>query len=218
MMLQKLPTLMSPFLAQVQVIHVANAAGGTVITPAPADPPAPPDMPGSNDAALAELRANVAKIQANAKVIASAAKAKAKADLEQARVSTAKIAADIDADNAKAGDDGDTTAHSGTAIGSVHHKKSSSNAEDVAVPVVAMFLVFAFLIVRTVMAPFSQRAAARRAGPLPVPGRAQGLTDDEQAILLKLQRTISQMERRIESLETILIDDTRTKEKHGTQH
>ena len=78
-------------------------------------------------------------------------------------------------------------------------------------------MVFVFLIVRSVMAPFTQRAAARRAGSVPAPG-GQGLTDDEQAILLKLQRTLVQMERRIESLETILIDETRTKEKYGTKH
>ena len=33
----------------------------------------------------------------------------------------------------------------------------------------------------------------------------------------KLQRTLAQMESRVESLETILIDQARTKEKYGTK-
>ena len=167
---------------------------------------------------MAELRANVAKIKANAKAIASAAQAKAKADVEQARISTAKIAAEADHDNDKGGDEpGNTTIQNGTNTVVVHHKKSGSDETGYVVPCMAIFFVFSWLIVKAVMAPFNQRATARRAGAAPS-ATGQGLTEDEQAILLKLQRTIGQMERRIESLETILIDETRTKEKYGTQH
>ena len=208
---------MSPFLAQVQVINVPHGTVVNAVAPAAPEAPAPPESPGDSDSALAELRANVAKIQANAKAIASAAKAKAKADIEQARLSAAKAAAEADHDNDK--DDegsGDTTIHSGTSSVVIHHKKSSDDVPAVVVPCVAIFFVFSWLIIRSVMAPFNQRAAARRAGSTP-PGPGAGLTEDEQAILLKLQRTLVQMERRIESLETILIDETRTKEKYGTK-
>ena len=204
---------MSSFLDQVQVINVANPAGGTLRTAAPPEPPAPPATPESGDAAMAELQAYLAKAQASVKAAAKSAKAKAKAEAEQARIASAKIAAEADSD--KDGDEsGVTTIQNGTNTVVVHHKKSSDDAY-VAIPIVGM--VFAFLIIRAVMAPFTQRAAARRAGTAAAPS-GQGLTEDEQAILLKLQRTIGQMERRIESLETILIDETRTKEKYGTQH
>ena len=212
MMLQDLPTLMSPFLAQVQVFNVAH---GTFGTAAPAAP-APPDPPENSETALAEIQANVAKIKANAKAIASAAKAKAAADLEKARLDTQKVAAQADADDAKE-DSGDTTIRSGTNTVVVHHKKSGDDVAGFVVPCVAIFFVFSWLIVKAVMAPFNQRVAARRAGGPPTVPSRQGLTDDEQAILLKLQRTLGQMERRIESLETILIDETRTKEKYGTK-
>ena len=204
---------MSPFLAQVQVFNVAH---GTFGIAAPAEPaaPAPPDPPENSETALTEIQANVAKIKAKAKAIVSAAKAEAAANLEKARVDTQKIAAQADADDVKE-DSGDTTIRNGTNTVVVHHKKSVDDVAGFVVPCVAIFFVFSWLIVKAVMAPFNQRVAARRVGG-PVPTRP-GLTDDEQAILLKLQRTLGQMERRIESLETILIDETRTKEKYGTK-
>ena len=216
-MLQELPKLMSPFLAQIQVINVANAAGSTVMTSSPPDAPDSPDNPVDNEAALADIRANVAKINANAKAIANAAKAKAKADLEAARISTAKVAAEAERDNDKDGQEsGDTTIRNGTNSVVIHHKHSDTDSPGFVVPCVAIFFVFSWLIVKAVMAPFNQRAAAKRTGSTP-PASGQVLTDDEQAILLKLQRTIVQMERRVESLETILIDQTRNKEKYGTK-
>lgn len=57
-----------------------------------------------------------------------------------------------------------------------------------------------------------------RGGPGGNPAPTGGLTAEEQAVLLKLQQTLAQMERRIESLETILIDQARTTEKYGTKH
>ena len=209
---------MSPFLAQVQVINVARDIGGVSIAAVPPAAPAPPDTSTVNDDALREIQANVAKIKANAASIASAAKAKAAADLERARISTAKLAAEVDADNDQDSDhSGDTTIHSGTSSVVMHRsKKSGGDDAGIIVPCVAIFFVFSWLIIRAVMAPFGQKIAARRAGAAPT--TAQGLTDEEQAILVKLQRTIGQMERRIESLETILIDETRTKENYGTKH
>ena len=158
-------------------------------------------------------------MKANAATIAGAAKAKAAAEVERARVATAKIAAEVDRDNDKDNEgSGDTTVKSGTSSVVIHHKKSSDDVPAIVVPCLAIFFVFSWLIVKAVMAPFSQRTAARRAGGAAPPSTGQGLTEDEQAILLKLQRTLVQMERRIESLETILIDETRTKEKYGTKH
>ena len=81
-------------------------------------------------------------------------------------------------------------------------------------PIVAIVFVFLWLIVKALMAPFTQRAARRGQ---PSAEGAQSLSEEEQAVLVKLQRTIVQMERRIESLETILIDEHRTKEKYGNK-
>lgn len=72
------------------------------------------------------------------------------------------------------------------------------------VPIVAIVFTFLWLIVKTLMAPFTARAA--RGAP---PAGAAGLSEEEHAILEKLQRTIVQMEDRVEALETILIEERR---------
>ena len=105
-----------------------------------------------------------------------------------------------------------TTSHAATP--SKHHRSDSGDDAGTIVPIVAIFFVFLWLIVKSVMAPFTQRAARRGQGGTV---GAQGLSDEEQAVLLKLQRTLTDMESRIESLETILIDEHRTKEKYGNK-
>ena len=103
-----------------------------------------------------------------------------------------------------------------------------SNGDEVlAIPIVAIVCTFLWLTVKALMSPWSRRNDKTDANDRPyrrwrgglVGGQpaAPGLTDEEQALLLKLQKTLVQMERRIESLETILIDETRTKEKYGTK-
>ncbi len=82
-----------------------------------------------------------------------------------------------------------------------------------AIPIVAIVFTFLYLIVRALMAPFTNR---NKRGAQP-PVVMEGLSAEEAALLEKLQRTLVQMENRVESLETILIDSTRTKEKYGTK-
>ncbi len=65
------------------------------------------------------------------------------------------------------------------------------------------------------MAPFTHRAKAGH-NPFPPPGNG-GLTQEEVAVLQKLQRTLAQMESRVESLETILIETARTEKKYGSK-
>ena len=122
---------------------------------------------------------------------------------------------DINSDGSSDTSDGDsspTTSHIGTP--SKHHHSDADVDVGTVVPIVAIVFVFLWLIVKALMAPFTQRATRRRQGPS---DGAQVLSEEEQAVLGKLQRTIVQMERRIESLETILIDEHRTKEKYGHQ-
>ena len=107
-----------------------------------------------------------------------------------------------------------TAATTGTPSAHSKHRSSSSDSGIEVVPIVAIVFVFLWLIVKALMAPFTQRAARRGQTP---PAGAQVLSEEEQAVLVKLQRTIVQMERRIESLETILIDEHRTKEKYGNK-
>ena len=95
--------------------------------------------------------------------------------------------------------------------GTVIHKHSNGD-EVLAIPIVAIVFTFLWLITKAIMAPFHNRnrqaAAALASG---------GLSEEEVAILHKLQRTLSQMESRVEALETILIDQTRTEKNYGSK-
>ncbi len=126
--------------------------------------------------------------------------------------SEVKINGDASSDETD-GESSATTAHTGTASGPSKHRESQDGGF-AAVPIVAMVLVFLWLIIKALMAPFTQRAARRARSEST---GAEALSEEEQAVLLKLQRTITQMERRIESLETILIDKHRTKENYGSK-
>ncbi len=122
---------------------------------------------------------------------------------------------DINSDGSPDSSDGDHAPAPGQPVVVVkHHHSDSDGFDGTVVPVVAIVFVFLWLIIKSLMAPFTQRAARRGQGPV---GGNVGLSDEEQAVLLKLQRTLTDMEGRIESLETILIDEHRTKEKYGNK-
>ncbi len=86
---------------------------------------------------------------------------------------------------------------------------SSHGDEFLAIPIVAIVFTFLWLIVKALMAPFTARAG--KGAPV---GQTGGLTEEEHLILDKLQRTLGQMEDRVEALETILIEQRRTQEKY----
>lgn len=94
----------------------------------------------------------------------------------------------------------------------VIHKHSNGD-EVLAIPIVAIVFTFLWLITKAIMAPFHNRnrqAAAALAN-------GGGLSEEEVAILHKLQRTLSQMESRVEALETILIEQARTEKNYGSK-
>ena len=110
----------------------------------------------------------------------------------------------------------DSDSSEGTTIsidksGTVIHKHSNGD-EVLAIPIVAIVFTFIWLIAKAIMAPFTQRA--RQAQQVQASG---GLSEEEVAILQKLQRTLSQMESRVEALETILIDPARTEKNYGSK-
>jgi flagellar biosynthesis/type III secretory pathway M-ring protein FliF/YscJ len=83
-----------------------------------------------------------------------------------------------------------------------------------AVPIVAIVFTFLWLMVKAMMAPFTQRAKLKANLDA---SRQGALSEEEVASLDNLQRTLANMERRVESLETILIETQRTKENYGTK-
>ncbi len=90
---------------------------------------------------------------------------------------------------------------------------SAEMASGDVVPIVAIVFTFIWLIVKALMAPFTQgRSKKQRAET-----QQTGLSDEERTALSNLQRTLANMERRVESLETILIETQRTKENYGTK-
>ena len=98
--------------------------------------------------------------------------------------------------------------------GTVTHKHSNGD-EALAIPIVAIVFTFIWLITKAIMAPFSQRS--RQTQQVPMGNMGGGLSEEEVAILQKLQRTLSQMESRVEALETILIDQSRTEKNYGSK-
>ena len=92
---------------------------------------------------------------------------------------------------------------------SKHHSDDGDN-DFLAVPLAAIVFTFLYLIVKAIMAPFhnkNQIAGQKNSGG--------GLTQEEVAVLQKLQRTLVQMESRVEALETILIEQARTEKNYG---
>ena len=191
---------MSPFHAEVNFFTLAGDAKSFAATASPSAPDYPAD-------AATQLRANVAQVTGDAK-------AGAGAGTEQARQETAQTLKELAED--KDDDDSDrTTSHQGAPKAIIVHKAKSKDGDNdgvfAAIPIVAIVFTFLYLIVRALMAPFNNRQ--KRGAQLP----AGGLGDEEAAIVEKLQRTLAQRESRVESLETILIDQARNKEKYGTK-
>ena len=148
------------------------------------------------DAAMKDFKASIADVKTEAAEKAAEGRGKA-------------------ADATDDSDSGDTTVRTDSKGVTVvkHHKSSSDDIPFLVFPITTVTLVFIYLIIRALMAPFTNRGR-RSSPPVTVVG---GLTDEEAVLMEKLQRTLAQMESRVESLETILIDNSRTKEKYGTK-
>jgi hypothetical protein len=92
---------------------------------------------------------------------------------------------------------GENSAFTGaTASASRRHSESASDV----LPIVAVVFLFLYLIVRAIMAPFCRKNRAQQAHG------GSGFSQDEVALMHKMQRTLGQMETRVEALETILIE------------
>ena len=204
---------MSPFLAQVRLINVAGHSGGS------ADFTIQPEVHAQIDDALGTIHAIADEVIEEARAAAHAAVAEAqksdgkigfeaRSDKSRAREEAANKQAALQAkeDSDDKDDSSDVTINNGTKSIVVHHGKSHDDFPVAVVPALAITFTFLWLIVRALMAPFTNRA--KRGSQVTV---SEGLSAEETAILEKLQRTLAQMESRVESLETILIDTARTK-------
>ena len=109
---------------------------------------------------------------------------------------------------------GEAAAAPAKAIQEVKHHSDNNDGVFAAIPITAIVFTFIYLIIKAIMAPFTQRA---RYGRQVSGGNGGGLTQEEVAVLQKLQRTLSQMESRVEALETILIDHARTEKNYGSK-
>ena len=97
----------------------------------------------------------------------------------------------------------------------VHVNKHHDDSDGPVAPVLIVGIVFTFiyLIVKAVVNSYNRN----RQAPPPPANYGGGLSQEEVAILQKLQRTLSQMESRVEALETILIDQARTEKNYGSK-
>lgn len=89
------------------------------------------------------------------------------------------------------------------------HRNSSSHSDSGGgdtVAIVFIVFVFGYLMVKAIVNAFARNS-----------GKGHRLSAEEQATLEKLQRTLAQMESRVESLETILVESRRSKESYGTK-
>lgn len=82
---------------------------------------------------------------------------------------------------------------------------SHNSASGEVVPIVFFVFLFLYLIVRAIMAPFSRKNRGVQSSQ---PGNfaGGGFSQEEVALIQKMQRTLNQMETRVEALETILIE------------
>lgn len=87
-----------------------------------------------------------------------------------------------------------------------HGSSRSDGGGGDTVAIVFIVFVFGYLIVKVIVNAFTRNG-----------GKGQRLSAEEQAVVAKLQRTLAQMESRVESLETILVESRRSKESYGTK-
>lgn len=106
--------------------------------------------------------------------------------------------------------DGDVSIDNDTeSIQAAPPKRSSSHSDSGGgdtVAIVFIVFVFGYLMVKAIVNAFARNN-----------GKGQRLSAEEQATMEKLQRTLAQMESRVESLETILVESRRSKENYGTK-
>lgn len=76
------------------------------------------------------------------------------------------------------------------------------------IPVVAIVFTFTWLIVKTLVSPFVQARANKMAAKSS--GTATPSTGEDSVLIRQMQKTLTKMEERVESLETILIEQSRS--------
>lgn len=93
-------------------------------------------------------------------------------------------------------------------LASVSSRLGSSGYDSEVVPVVAIVFTFVWLIVKTLVSPFVQAKANKNAAAKA--GNNVGSSPDEAVLIRQMQQTLTKMEERVEALETILLEQSRT--------
>ena len=93
-------------------------------------------------------------------------------------------------------------------LASVSGRLGSSGFDSEVVPVVAIVFTFVWLIVKTLVSPFvaakANKNAVAKAGGNATP------SGDEALLIRQMQQTLTKMEERVEALETILLEQSRS--------
>lgn len=76
------------------------------------------------------------------------------------------------------------------------------------IPVVAIVFTFTWLIAKTLISPFAQARANKASAKSGAPGASS--SGEDLVLIRQMQKTLTKMEERVEALETILIEQSRS--------
>ena len=93
-------------------------------------------------------------------------------------------------------------------LASLSARLASNDIPSEVIPIVAIVFTFVWLIIKTLVSPFVQakanKNAAAKAGGNAAP------SGDEALLIRQMQQTLTKMEERVEALETILLEQSRS--------
>lgn len=95
-----------------------------------------------------------------------------------------------------------------TLLASLNGRLASNDIPSEVIPIVAIVFTFVWLIIKTLVSPFvaakANKNAAAKAGANASP------SGDEALLIQQMQQTLTKMEERVEALETILLEQSRS--------
>lgn len=89
-------------------------------------------------------------------------------------------------------------------LASLNGRLASNDIPSEVIPIVAIVFTFVWLIIKTLVSPFVAAKANKKAGANASP------SGDEALLIRQMQQTLTKMEERVEALETILLEQSRS--------